>query len=119
MPPDSRIFKALAHDVRLRIMSLLSQRRLCVCHLEAALALSQVAVSRHLGVLRAAGLVESQREGLWVHYRLAKPQSELERVLFAWLRSRARADERLREDLKRMRECVQMPLVEVAELVHR
>jgi len=117
MCPDAYLFKAFAHETRLRILTLLAARPLCVCHLEASLNLSQVAVSRHLTVLRAAGLVESRREGLWVHYQLAEPRSELEKVLFEWLRSRFRADESLREDVARMRECVQMPLEEVAAMV--
>jgi ArsR family transcriptional regulator len=114
---DALIFKALAHDTRLRILTLLAARRLCVCHLEAALGLPQVTVSRHLSVLRAVGLVESHREGLWVHYRLAQPRSELEDMLFHWLRSRLRSDKSLRADVARMRECVQMPLEEVAGMV--
>lgn len=117
MTSEARIFKALAHDSRLRILSLLAQRTLCVCHLEAALGLPQVAVSRHLSVLRAAGLVESHREGLWVHYRLAQPHTELQEWLVPWLRSRFRTDKTLREDLARMRECIQMPLEEVVALV--
>jgi DNA-binding transcriptional ArsR family regulator len=112
-----RTFKALGHETRLRIVTLLASRSLCVCHFEAALQLSQVTVSRHLSVLRAAGLVESQRDGLWVHYRLADPKNEFEKMLFDWLKSRARTDKSLREDLSRMRECVQMPLQDVVELV--
>lgn len=114
---EVRILKALAHETRLRILTLLAARQLCVCHLEVALGLSQVAVSRHLSVLRAAGLVESQRQGLWVHYRLADPKTELEELIFSWLRSRLRSDKSLREDLARMRECVQMPLEQVVALV--
>lgn len=117
MTREARIFKALSHDSRLRILSLLAQRTLCVCHLEAALDLPQVAVSRHLSVLRAVGLVDSHREGLWVHYRLAQPETELQKLLVTWLRSRIRTDETLREDLARMRECVQMPLEEVVARV--
>lgn len=116
---DALVFKALAHDTRLRILTLLAARRLCVCHLEAALGLPQVTVSRHLSVLRAAGLVESHREGLWVHYRLAEPRTELEAMVFGWVRSRLRSDRSLREDIARMRECVQMPLGAVAEMVRR
>lgn len=113
-----RVFKALGHETRLRIVTLLAARPLCVCHLEAALQLSQVAVSRHLTVLRAAGLVESKRDGLWVHYRLVQAQTSLQELLFNWLRSRARSDKSLREDVARMRECVEMPLEEVAAMVH-
>ncbi len=113
-----RIFKALGHETRLRIMTLLAARPLCVCQLEAALELSQVAVSRHLTVLRAAGLVESKRDGLWVHYRLAPAKTPLQDFLFDWLRSRLRSDKSLRKDVARMRECVEMPLEEVAAMVH-
>jgi len=65
-------FKALGDPVRLRLFQLLSQKEeLCVCHLTEALKLPQSTVSRHLGVLRHAGLVQTRREGKWMHYRLA------------------------------------------------
>lgn len=115
---SARIFKALGHETRLRTMTLLTARPLCVCHLEAALGLSQVAVSRHLAVLRAAGLVESKRDGLWVHYRLVQARTPLQALLFDWLRSRLRSDKAMRQDVARMRECVEMPLEEVAAMVH-
>lgn len=68
----TRLLKALADDTRLRMVALLSHRALCVCHFEAALKLPQPNVSRHLGILRAAGVVEAQRSGSWVYYRLAR-----------------------------------------------
>ena len=67
----SRLFKALGDETRLRIVALLSHGELCVCHLEEALSLAQPNVSRHLGILRMAGVVEHRREGSWVYYRLA------------------------------------------------
>jgi ArsR family transcriptional regulator len=69
--PVSRLFKALGDETRLRIVALLSHDELCVCHLQEALQLSQPHVSRHLATLRAAGVVESRREGSWIYYRLA------------------------------------------------
>lgn len=68
----SRMLKALGDETRLRIVALLAHDELCVCHLESALALSQPNVSRQLGVLRNAGIVEPRREGSWVYYRLAE-----------------------------------------------
>ena len=68
----SRLFKALGDETRLRIVALLSHGELCVCHLEEALSLSQPNISRQLSVLRAAGVVESRRDGTWVYYRLAE-----------------------------------------------
>jgi len=76
-------FKALGDPVRLRLFYLLSLKdELCVCHLTEALELPQSTVSRHLGVLRHAGLVETRRDGKWMHYRLG---SDLARHLAALL----------------------------------
>jgi len=67
----AEIFKALGDPVRLRLFQLLASRdELCVCHLTEALDLPQSTVSRHLGILRHAGLVATRREGKWMHYRL-------------------------------------------------
>jgi ArsR family transcriptional regulator len=70
--PVARMFKALGDDTRVRIVALLSHGELCVCHLESALALPQPTASRQLAVLKAAGIVESRREGSWVYHRLAR-----------------------------------------------
>ena len=67
------LFKAVADPVRLRLLNLLSGSEVCVCHLYEALDLPQSTVSRHLAYLRKRGLVVGRKEGLWVHYRLARP----------------------------------------------
>ena len=72
--PVSLLLKALGDETRLRIVALLAHGDLCVCHIEEALDLSQPAASRHLGVLRNAGVVEARREGAWVYYRLARQE---------------------------------------------
>lgn len=74
--PMSRMFKALGDDVRLRIVALLSHGELCVCHIEEALDLTQPNASRHLGILRAAGIVSPERRDKWVYYSLAKQPNE-------------------------------------------
>ena len=64
-------FKALADPARVAIVNRLAAAdEVCVCDLNAALALSQPTVSHHLRVLREAGLVESSRRGTWAFYRL-------------------------------------------------
>lgn len=68
--PATGLLKALADDNRLRILALLARGELCVCHVAAALDLSQPNVSQHLTVLRNAGVVESERRGSWIHYRI-------------------------------------------------
>ncbi len=71
----SDLFRALGDETRLRIVSLLSHGELCVCHLVEALELPQSTVSRQLGVLRAAGVVDNRRKGAWVYYSLAEQES--------------------------------------------
>jgi ArsR family transcriptional regulator len=62
---------ALADPTRLRILALLGDQEVCVCHIHESLDIPQPTASRHLAYLRRAGLVEGRRDGLWVHYRLA------------------------------------------------
>jgi ArsR family transcriptional regulator, arsenate/arsenite/antimonite-responsive transcriptional repressor len=64
-------FKALADSTRLRILGLLLTGEVCVCHIHESLKIPQPKASRHLAYLRRAGLVETRREGLWIHYRMA------------------------------------------------
>jgi ArsR family transcriptional regulator len=66
------LFKALADGTRLRILGLLLDGEVCVCHIHESLGLPQPKISRHLAYLRRAGLVEARKDGLWVHYRLAR-----------------------------------------------
>src|SRR5512145_172388 len=68
--------KALADETRLRIIRLLlaNQTATCVCELVDALEERQYNISRHLQVLEVAGLLEAEKDGRWVYYRVAEPQ---------------------------------------------
>jgi len=66
------VFKALADRTRLRILALLGNNEVCVCHIHDSLGLSQPTVSRHLAYLRRTGLVDTRRDGVWMHYALAR-----------------------------------------------
>jgi ArsR family transcriptional regulator len=100
--PITKLFRALGDETRVRIVALLTHGELCVCHIEAALGLSQPNVSRQLSVLRSAGIVAPRREGNWVYYRLAdQSEQECRRVLGA-IKAFA-ADETLRKDMHRLR----------------
>jgi ArsR family transcriptional regulator, arsenate/arsenite/antimonite-responsive transcriptional repressor len=64
-------FLALADETRLRILLLLDAAgELCLCHVQELLEIAPSTASRHLSLLRAAGLVAARREGRWVHFRL-------------------------------------------------
>jgi ArsR family transcriptional regulator len=65
------VFKALADRTRLRIIGLLVNGEVCVCHIHDSLGIPQPTASRHLAYLRRSGLVAARKDGLWVHYRLA------------------------------------------------
>ncbi|HEY1643119.1 MAG TPA: metalloregulator ArsR/SmtB family transcription factor [Streptosporangiaceae bacterium] len=69
----ARVFRALGDPVRLRLVSLIGAHQggeACVCDLNAAFRLSQPTISHHLKVLREAGIIDSERRGTWVYYRL-------------------------------------------------
>lgn len=74
--PLTRLLKALSDDHRLQMVLLLSRGEVCVCHLAERLGLSQPNASQHLMVLKNAGIVESERRGNWIYYRLL-PQDGL------------------------------------------
>ena len=66
------LFKALGDENRLRTLYALKRGELCVCQLIALLDLAPSTVSKHLSILRSAGLADSRKEGRWMYYRLAK-----------------------------------------------
>ncbi len=69
----ARMFKALADPVRLRLLSIVASHpggEACVCDLSSAFDLTQPTISHHLRVLREAGLLECERRGTWVYYRV-------------------------------------------------
>ena len=78
------LLKALADKTRLRILALLGNNEVCVCHIHDSLGLPQPTVSRHLAYLRRAGLVDTRRDGVWMHYQVARSlDPNLHRVLSA------------------------------------
>lgn len=104
---STKTLKAFADPIRLRLLNLLSEdREICVCHLHEALELPQPTVSRHLASLRKSGLVAGRKEGLWVHYRLARSKSGLNRILLGCLGSCLGDPLIFEADLKRLERAV-------------
>lgn len=69
-PATLRAMRALAEPLRWRIVELLADEELCVCHMVESLGVAQPLVSHHLRILRDAGLVDSDRYRYWTYYRL-------------------------------------------------
>jgi len=65
------VMKALSDQNRVKIIKMLQHKSMCVCEIKAALNLPQPSVSKHLKILEKAGLVSSQKDGLWVNYHLS------------------------------------------------
>lgn len=97
------IAAALADGGRVRILHALQGGELCVCQLVELLGLAPSTVSRHLSLLRQAGLLETRRDGRWIHYRLApRPRGSVVAQALGWSLKHAGADPQLRDDARRL-----------------
>jgi ArsR family transcriptional regulator len=95
------IYSCLCDPTRLRLLNILAQGPLCVCHFQEILREPQVKISKHLAYLRQRGLVEVERDGNWMIYALpARPARELKANL-ACLQDCAREHPLFQRDLAR------------------
>ena len=104
--PNARIngmFRAFSDPTRVRILHLLLDGEKCVGDIAGVLRMPQPKVSRHLAYLRKAGLVESQRDGLWIHYSLTGARSGFHKKLVACLESCFDEVPEIRADQARVR----------------
>ncbi len=70
---QARIIKAMGHPSRLAMLHALADGEMCVCDLRELVGADMSTVSKHLSLMKRAGLVEDRKEGLRVHYRLRVP----------------------------------------------
>lgn len=104
----AQLFKILSDPTRLRLLNLLAQGEVCVCDLHGTLGIDQPKVSRHLALMKRAGLVETRRNGKWMHYRLARHGDALVRHVFAGLHAWMRQHPRMSSERGRLeRVCCQ------------
>ncbi len=97
-----RIYDCLCDATRLRLIHLLAQRPLCVCHFEAVLQLPQTKISRHLAYLRRHHLVVIEQRGPWRIYSLASPPPPLLAANLACLQDVLSDEPQLRRDLLKL-----------------
>jgi len=67
---QERIFKALSDKNRLRILKMLQKKSLCVCEMTEVLKLATSTVSKHLSILREAGLITDEKDKKWINYKI-------------------------------------------------
>jgi DNA-binding transcriptional ArsR family regulator len=98
------ITRALSDESRTRTLMALRKQELCVCQIVELLELAPSTVSKHVSILKQAGLVESRRDGRWTFYRRALPGGEtiVDRAL-VWLDSSLSQDPVVEEDEQRLK----------------
>ncbi len=106
--------KAAADPTRTRVLKILESGELCVCQVHAVLGLAASTVSKHLSILKTAGLVEDRRTGKWIAYRLARvDESAYLKPVLAMLRGAIERDPVFVADAERLRKVLEVPLSEL------
>ena len=101
---EVRVFKALSDPNRIRILKMMLERELCLCEVREVLNLSNSTVSKHLSILRDAGLVLDSKNGKWVNFRINdKADQHLVRSAIRMVETSFGDDETVRSDLKKVR----------------
>lgn len=100
------ISKALGEMNRLRaFLALMDTEELCVCDVGDFLGLAPATVSRHMSILRQAGLIESEKRGRWVYYRMG---AAVDPRLLEWIRHSVRDTGFLAQDTAKIKEIVRL-----------
>ncbi len=116
----TNICKALGDINRVRIVMALSSRRLCVCQLVELLGLAPSTVSKHLSILKQAELIESHKNGRWVHYKLSKDKENktLQQIL-GCLKQSLGGDAQIQEDKKILAKILKKDREELCRMMKR
>lgn len=99
-----QVYRCLCDESRLRILNLLREGPLCVCHLQDVLGESQVKVSKQLAYLRRMGMVEVTKRANWRIYRIADPVPPLLEENLQCLQDVAAEEKCFLEDLEKLRQ---------------
>ncbi|MFZ0662754.1 MAG: metalloregulator ArsR/SmtB family transcription factor [Acidobacteriaceae bacterium] len=103
------LFAALADRTRLRLLSLMEDREVCVCYFVEILRQSQPKISRHLAYLRGAGIVRARRDGKWMHYRIERPADPIAASVLDTALAALRSDSQMQEDRTRLKQACCLP----------
>jgi ArsR family transcriptional regulator len=98
-----KVLKAAGDKNRLRILKMLQHKNMCVCELAAALGIAQPSVSRHMSLLKDAGLVQDRRDGQWIDYCLCEEKiNQYAPMLLKQIKQWINDDTTIREDIKKI-----------------
>jgi ArsR family transcriptional regulator len=111
------IAKALADESRLRALCALQQGELCVCQIIELLGLAPSTVSKHMSILRQAGLVKGRKEGRWMHYRLpGRNTSRAVQDAIRWACGSFSKSSEIRRDARRLKKILSMDRKELCRI---
>jgi ArsR family transcriptional regulator len=102
------ITKAMSDENRIRALMMLTGGELCVCQIIEMLGLAPSTVSKHMSILRQAGLVETRKEGRWIYYRLADRKALKACEILDWLEKYLKNDKKILDDAKQLRRMQKM-----------
>lgn len=110
----TKVFKALADKSRARILKLLEEHELCVCQIREVLGLKQSTVSKHLSILKRAGLVEDRRDGTWAFYSLSRRRrSDFDQAQLGLMRNWLNDDPLIRSDRAKLKKVLRIDIREL------
>ncbi len=103
------ITKALADSNRLRALCALQEQELCVCQIIELLGLAPSTVSKHMSILRQARLVDSNKQGRWIYYRLGREDAPIEvKKALTWVLDSLAKSDVIQNDARRLKEILKI-----------
>ena len=108
------ITKALSDPSRVRILLALRRRELCVCQVTELFNFAPSTMSKHLSILRQAGLIQSRKAERWVYCRLPdQPRPAAVREALDWVRKSLAGTDEIKADTRRLDKILQMDVKEI------
>ena len=109
------ITKALSDENRVRVLMALNVGELCVCQIIELLNLAPSTVSKHMSILRQARLVEGEKNGKWVYYRLAGRAPKAASEAIEWAKRHLVSEATIKKDTKNLRAIIKQHPVAVCK----
>jgi DNA-binding transcriptional ArsR family regulator len=114
MKEYTAVLKALGDKSRARILKMLEEQELCVCQIREVLGLRQSTVSKHLSILKKAGLVQDRRNGTWIFYSLSRHRNnDFDQAQLGLMRNWLNSDPVIRSDSAKLKKVLKIDIKEL------
>ncbi len=108
--------RALSDPNRVRALMALRNRELCVCRIIELLQLAPSTVSKHLTILKQAGLITGRKEGRWMHYRLPDDPASTAWKTLTWIFKSLEHSQDIEADNKRLTQIINTDIAELTRI---